>query len=81
MFSFLVQSAIKSVDHYSWYTYSGSKPVTVKYRGTPISISKGTRFGVRPSVNKKDIRLVIGDDINRVITLTLDQAKSLSKGL
>ena len=80
MYSFLT-AAIKSVNHYHWYTYTGTKPVTVTYRGNPIVVSKGTRFGVRPSANKKDIRLVIGDDINRVITLTPDQAKSLSKGL
>lgn len=81
MFSFLVSSAIKPAGNYQWFTYDGSKPVTVTFRGADVPIKKGQRFGVRPSVNKKDIRLVLENDINRVITITLDQAKALARNV
>ena len=80
MFSFLV-AAIKPSENYSWYTYGGSKLTTVTFRGNPVVISKGQRFGVRPSANKKDIRLVLEGDLNRVITLTLQQAKKLADNI
>lgn len=86
MYSFLVVSApvnalVKSEEAYEFFTYRGAQPVEIQYRGKPIEVKKGQRFGVRPSANKKSIRLVLGDDISRVITLTMDQAKQLAKGI
>ena len=88
MYSFLaipgihaVQAAILPREKYDFFTYEGSKPVTVEFRGKPVQIKKGQVFGVRPSTNKKQIRMVLGDDISRVFTLNLDQAKQLAKGI
>lgn len=80
MFSFL-QAAIKPASDYSWFKYAGSKPTSLTFRGNQVEIKKGQNFGVRPSVNKKDIRLVLENDLNRVITLTLDQAKKLARNV
>lgn len=78
MFSYVV-ARIKPESDYTWYKFTGEKDVTLQFRGKPITITKGDRFGVRPSTSQKDIRLVMDNDVNRVITLTLDQAKKLAK--
>lgn len=80
MYSFLVINArIKRPSEYEYFTYQGARPVEVSFRGKPIMIDKGTVFGVRKSSNGKFIRLVIGDDITRVITIDLDTAKKLAR--
>jgi hypothetical protein len=75
------EAAIKPEENYEFFTYRASKPVTVEFRGKPIKIEKGTKFGVRPSANKKNIRLIFPGDANRVITITDQQAKQLAKGV
>ena len=86
MYSFLVigatvNAAPKPEEAYDFFVFNGRRPVEVQYRGKPIQVKKGQRFGVRPSANKKQIRMVLGDDVSRVITLTLEQAKQLAKGI
>jgi hypothetical protein len=83
MYSFLVpvRGAVKPAENYSWFVFHGKQPIELSFRGQPVVIKKGTRFGVRPSVNKKDIRLVLPGQESKVITLTLDQAEALSKGV
>ena len=80
MYSFLV-AAIKGEDAYEFFTYKGEDPVTVFFRGKPTMVSKGTKVGVRQSVNKKDIRLIFPGMPNRVYTLTLQQAQDLADGV
>lgn len=79
MYSFL--AAVKPDTDYDWFTYNGREPVVLDFRGNPVEVSKGTRFGVRQSANKKHIRLVFPEQITRVFTITLDQAKALAKGI
>jgi len=74
-------AAIKGEENYEFFTFKGKQPVTLQYRGKPFVVEKGTRFGVRPSVNKKDIRLIFKGEPNRVFTLTMDQANQLAKGV
>ena len=81
MYSFLIVSRIKSGDEYEWYTYKGAKPISVDFRGKPVEISKGQRFGVRPSSNGKFIRLVMPDELTRVITIDLPTASRLANGI
>ncbi|MGE8452061.1 hypothetical protein D3C87_1424450 [compost metagenome] len=83
MYSFLVpvHGAVKPAENYEWFQFHGSKPVELSFRGKPVVIKKGMRFGVRPSVNKKDMRLVLPGEETKVITLTLDQAGALAKGV
>lgn len=82
MYSFLAITArIKPDTDYDWFTYGGRKPVPVNYRGTERLITKGTRFGVRPSTNGKSIRLVFPNEITKVYTIDLDTAKALAKGV
>ena len=54
----LIESRIKGDDEYDFYTYKGV-PIEVEFRGHPITISKGMKFGVRPSSHGKSIRLVL----------------------
>lgn len=77
----LEEARIKGEDEYEFFTYKSSKPITVEFRGKPITISKGTEFGVRPSSNKKFIRLIFPNDKTRVITITPEQANQLAKGV
>lgn len=86
MYSFLVlparmTAAIKPESHYEWFTFKAQKPVTLDFRGHPVQVTKGMKFGVRPSHNEKQIRLIFPDQPTRVFTLTLDQAKALAKGV
>jgi hypothetical protein len=74
-----VTALIKTSQHYDFFTYQGSKPVTVTYRDKDYEITKGTKFGVRKSANGKQIRLVIGNDVSRVFTISLDTARQLAK--
>lgn len=83
MYAYLLNARVKPEADYQFYEYNGAKPVIVDFRGNPITISKGTRFGVRPSSNGKHIRLVFPNDPTRVITLDLDldTAQQLAKGV
>ena len=85
MYSYVVESIvearIKPEDAYEWFQYNGARPVALEFRGNAVSIKPGDSFGVRKSANGKEIRLVRPNDINRVITLTLDQAQKLAKSV
>lgn len=81
MYSFLLKSAVLPEAAYDFFTYGGSTPVTVDFRGKPIEIKKGTRFGVRPSTNGQNIRLIFPKDPTRVLTIDLATAKKLSRGV
>lgn len=81
MYSFLIQSLVKPETNYDFFSYSGAKPVEVSFRGKPIEIKKGMRFGVRKSSNGKMIRLIFPDDPTRVITIDLETAQRLAKGI
>jgi hypothetical protein len=78
MYSFLV-ARIKPADNYQFFTYEGKRPVPLDFRGKEILVTKGQKFGVRKSANKKAIRLILDDDVNRVFTISLDQARDLAK--
>ena len=81
MYAFLIESRPLSEDRYEFFTYQGKKPIQVEYRGAPISIEKGTRFGVRPSTNGKFIRLIFPDQPTRVLTIDHNTAKNLARGV
>lgn len=80
MYSFCV-ARVKAEDEYEWFSYNGSKPVELMFRGSPFLLEKGQRFGVRPSSSEKHIRLVFKDYPTRVFTLTMKQAQTLAKGV
>lgn len=75
------QASPKDQSHYQWFTYKKSKPVLVNFRGRQIEIGKGTKFGVRKSGDQKKIRLIFPNDPNRVITVPMEQAQQLAKGV
>lgn len=81
MYSFLIESVIKPETDYQFFTFRGKKPVTVNFRGHEIQVSKGMKFGVRPSANKKHIRMIFPDEPNRVITLDLKTAQDLANSV
>lgn len=81
MYAFLLESRILPDKDYEFFTYKGTKKVDVTFRGKIIPITKGTRFGVRPSTNGKSIRLIFPDEATKVITIDLNTAKKLAKGL
>lgn len=72
---------IKGDDEYTWLQYTG-KPLNLSFRGTPVTLREGDRFGVRYSSNKKDKRLVLdapGFGLTKVMTLTPDVEQRLYK--
>lgn len=86
MYSFLINPAfitavIKPESAYQWFRYKGARPVVLDFRGKEVLVTKGDRFGVRPSASGKDVRLIFKDDPTRVFTLTSEQAKKLAKGV
>ena len=81
MYAYLLESRIKPESDYEFFTYNGAKPVAVDFRGKPVTINKGTRFGVRPSSNGKHIRLVFPSDPTRVMTIDMETAETLAKGV
>lgn len=85
MYSLLVAqtkivSAIKPKSDYDFFVYQG-KTINLPFRGKDVPLTKGQRFGVRKSASKKQIRLIMGDDLTRVFTLTLDDAKKIARGV
>lgn len=81
MYSFLVtkvDAAIKPAENYDWFTYTGPS-LELPYRGSMIAINRNQRFGVRKSANQRHIRLVLGDDVNKVFTVEQDVANKLAK--
>lgn len=77
MYSCLV-ARIKTEDEYQWFNFKGAT-MQLPFRGITIPLTKGDIFGVRKSSDNKKIRLVLKDDINRVVTLDLDTAKKIAK--
>lgn len=80
MYSFLT-SAVKPKENYEWFVYYGSTPVELEYRNKPVLITKGVRFGILPSVSKRQIRLILPESPNNAIVLTMDQAQRLAQGV
>lgn len=70
---------VKGHDSYSWFSYTNTKPLTLKSQGgSTLLLNKGDKFGTRPSGNGKFIRL-IGEDTGptRVFTLAFDDVHAL----
>lgn len=80
MYSFLLESRVLPEQSYDFFVYQGS-PVDVDFRGRSITIEKGTKFGVRPSSNGKQIRLIFPNDPTRVITIDQATAQKLARGV
>ena len=81
MYSFLAVTArVKGPTEYDWLKFTGDSPVQLDFRGKPVTISKGDVFGVRPASSSKGaIRLVLKDEITKVMTIDLPTAKKLAK--
>lgn len=80
MYSFLLESRVLPEQSYDFFIYQG-RPVDVAFRGRTITIDKGTKFGVRPSSNGKQIRLIFPKDPTRVITIDQATAQKLARGV
>ena len=72
---------VKPDTDYDWFSYRAKKPITLDFRGKPVVIKDGDKFGVRKSSNGKNIRLVLPNEITKVMTISLDDAKALAKGV
>jgi hypothetical protein len=81
MYSFLLEAAPKGEEAYDWFVYKKGPTIALDFRGSPREITKGTKFGVRPSSNGKFVRLVFPGDVNRVITVPYEVAQKLAKGV
>lgn len=78
-----VQARVKGDDEYTWFAYTG-KPLSLSFRGTPVTLRPKDKFGVRYSSNKKDKRLVLdapGFGLTKVFTLTPELEARLRKNI
>lgn len=80
MYSFLL-ARVKDEHEYQWFTYYGKRVVNLAYRGRTVVIKENDRFGVRPSSNGRNIRLILPQDKTRVLTISLEQAKRLANNV
>ena len=67
---------------YDWFMYTRREPYVLFYREDKggARITKGTIFGVRPSTDGKQIRLILKESVpNKVFTLSRDDAKRLAR--
>ena len=74
-----VESLIKDEQFYKFWIYTGKKPMSFNYRGTNYRLEPGDQFGVRESADKKKIRFILGEDVNRVFTIEHSALVTLSK--
>lgn len=77
------QARVKGDDEYTWFAYTG-KPLSLSFRGTPVTLRPKDKFGVRYSSNKKDKRLVLdapGFGLTKVFTLTPELEARLRKNI
>lgn len=74
----VVRAAPKGAEHYKYFVYLG-RTLEVPYRGVSVPLVKGQRIGVRKSSDKKHIRLIFGDEANRVFTLGAELAAKIAK--
>lgn len=79
MYSCLV-ARIKPEENYDWFTYKG-RALEIPFRGITRTLDKGQEFGVRRSSSGKQIRMIFKGDPTRVMTLDLDLAKKVAKGI
>lgn len=74
-----VTAAPKGFESYSWFKFTGEKPLSMTSQGgSKLVLKKGSKFGVRDSSNKKFIRMV-GEETgpNKVFTLPFDEVNVL----
>ena len=74
-----VEAGPKDHNAYSWFAYTGAKPLTLKSQGgSTLVLNKGDTFGTRPSGSGKFIRL-IGEKtgVTKVFTLAFDVISDL----
>lgn len=71
---------IKTKEDYQWYIFKGNKPMFIYFRGNPVSIKQGDKFGMRLSASGKNIRLVLDRlGVTHVITIDFDEKQVLVK--
>lgn len=76
------EALIKDDSHYTWYTYSSDRAMNFTTTNGKRSsrLTKGSKFGLRPSSNGKHIRMITEEHgTNIVFTITDSQAESLKK--
>lgn len=74
-------AAPKDSSFYTWFAYTGAKPLTLTSQGgSKLILDKGDKFGTRASGSGKFIRL-IGEKtgVNKVFTLAFDDIAALIK--
>ena len=80
MYSYLIKaSSVPS--NYSWFTYRGEKPANVDYRGCPVQIKSGMRFGVCLSAKGNYMRLVLAEDPSKIMTVNEVTAELIADGV
>jgi hypothetical protein len=77
----MVHARIKGEHEYDWFTYRNKTPMTLDFRGHAVKIENGQKFGVRPSSSGKYIRLVLPEELTKVMTIDLKTAKKLANGV
>lgn len=63
------ESAASPAD-YTWYEFTSPASISILYRGKAVQLISGTRFGLREASKGSITRIVMENDINKVMSLT-----------
>lgn len=67
-----VEAKIFDTTKYNWYTYQGDSQVDVNFRGKPISIQRGDRYGTRRATSAKGMIRLITEKLGPNYVMTID---------
>jgi hypothetical protein len=79
MYSFLLSSQTKhDVQDFDWFVYSKAAPLEVSAN---LTLTKGTKFGVKPhAISSASVQMIVHGS-NRVFNVSMDRAKALARGV
>jgi hypothetical protein len=84
MYSFLMSPEVltartRPAEAYDWFVYKARTPVVICAH---TKIQKGTKFGIcRDQQNAKKAHVVIQGHLGRVLTISIEVARALAKGV
>lgn len=68
---------IKGSSAYTWYKFTGAGQIDVSRRGSTLGITKGMEYGLRPSSDGKNYRLILRGAETIIYSLTPNQGANL----
>lgn len=71
-------AAVKGPEHYQWFTYNHKAPFPMLLRNNVVTLALGDQFGLRSGTGGT-MRLVLGQDVSKVLTITVAEQVLLTE--